>query len=190
MAEITSVESSWLPDETATISGSAFGSDTGYVNLVYENLGEIVECAVSDWSPTAITILLPAEMNADEAVYLEVGGPNANYFTARSVSTVTATPTVEPPAHLRSGTWVTLKPGADVAEYPSVTFLAPIGQVWTWDEETEKYHVRWFPTSLSVGSPVAVTYTPVSASDLSVVGGLTFTRAFASGLLSPSRLLG
>lgn len=199
MAEITSVTTTWLPDDTATISGSGFGGDTGYVNLVFENLGRILECVVTDWTDTSITLTLPSGegFTSDEAVYLEVIGPNTGYFASRSDAAVTATPTVTPPTSLASLTWVTVNPSAlallDPA--PTVYFLTALGQIWSWDEEDEQYVIRWYSRLIFEGARDGLrdrfgSYSTVDAADVGVVGGLTLSRAFASGLLGESRLIG
>jgi len=189
MAEITSVTATWLPNNTATISGSGFGGDEGYVNLVFENLGSILTCAVTDWTDTSITATLPeGGFAANEAVYLEVIGPNTNYFAVRSEQAVTDTPVIDPPVYLLGLTWVTVNPEVlpllDPA--PPVTLLTALGQVMSWDEEAEKYEVRWYPL-IELDRPGS---SLVDAADLGVVGGLTLSRALATGLLGGTRLIG
>lgn len=193
MAEITSVTTTWLPDDTATISGSGFGGDTGYVNLVFENLGRILECVVTDWTDTSITVTLLSDgFTSDEAVYLEAIGPDTNYFAARSEAAVTATPVIEPPAYLEGLTWVTVNSEALALLEPTPPryFLTPLGQIWFWDEEAEQYVVRWYsPFFYLEGARDPAlrdrfgVYSAVNAADIGVVGSLTLNRAFASGLL-------
>lgn len=186
MAEITSVATTWLPDDTATISGSGFGVDTGYVNLVFENLGRILECEVTDWTDTSITVTLLADgFVSDEAVYLEVIGPNTGYFAARSDAAVTGTPEEPAGSTLPVNTWVTVsaEAQADLEPAPPVSFLMALGQVRGARYEGDlQYEIRWYP--FNERDPLSYVYEDQTRA----VGGLTLSRAFASGLLGESRL--